>query len=272
MTLRELPFVSTEEHSTTLLPLPTNEMWPIVRTHLRAEVGAEVFEQWFAGMKVEGICGSVVELSVPTHFLKTWITGHYCPQILRAWKEELPHITKVKLKDRGSVLLRTERSVRLPKSSLSGPRLQLQRLEARSAERKACVYPYVFGPYRGPCKLPTHTLIRLILCVVAAQFDHITVEDIQGPNRCKDWARARQVAMYLIHTHTPLSLPQIGGKWFDGRDHTTVLHGVRKIEWLIGERAGKVPYCLGRDPLSMPVDEELARTVGKIKELLKQYT
>jgi chromosomal replication initiator protein len=45
--------------------------------------------------------------------------------------------------------------------------------------------------------------------------------------------RPRQVAMYLAKMMTPRSLPEIGRR-FGGRDHTTVLHAVRKIEDQIG--------------------------------------
>jgi chromosomal replication initiator protein len=44
--------------------------------------------------------------------------------------------------------------------------------------------------------------------------------------------RPRQVAMYLAKTLTLRSLPEIGRR-FGGRDHTTVLHAVRKIENLV---------------------------------------
>ena len=44
----------------------------------------------------------------------------------------------------------------------------------------------------------------------------------------KNTAEARQVAMYLIRTMTNLSLPEIGRE-FD-RDHTTVMHGLKKVE------------------------------------------
>jgi len=44
--------------------------------------------------------------------------------------------------------------------------------------------------------------------------------------------RPRQIAMYLAKTLTLRSLPEIGRR-FGGRDHTTVLHAVRKIEGLV---------------------------------------
>ncbi len=47
--------------------------------------------------------------------------------------------------------------------------------------------------------------------------------------------RPRQIAMYLAKTLTLRSLPEIGRR-FGGRDHTTVLHAVRKIEGLVGQR------------------------------------
>ena len=44
--------------------------------------------------------------------------------------------------------------------------------------------------------------------------------------------RDRQIAMYLSKQLTPRSLPEIGRR-FGGRDHTTIMHGVRKIEELM---------------------------------------
>jgi hypothetical protein len=53
-----------------------------------------------------------------------------------------------------------------------------------------------------------------------------------GPKRVRSFARPRQMAMYLCKQLTTRSLPEIGRK-FGGRDHTTVMHGVRKIEELM---------------------------------------
>ena len=64
--------------------------------------------------------------------------------------------------------------------------------------------------------------------------DHynIRLSDMIGPKRVRTFARPRQVAMYLSKQLTSRSLPEIGRR-FGGRDHTTVMHGVRKIEELM---------------------------------------
>ena len=54
-------------------------------------------------------------------------------------------------------------------------------------------------------------------------------EEIKGPRRSRDIARARQVAMYLMRELAGVSLSQIGRE-LGGRDHTTVLYGHDKIE------------------------------------------
>ena len=66
--------------------------------------------------------------------------------------------------------------------------------------------------------------------------EHFTLrlDDMHSARRSRNVARPRQVAMYLCKKLTPRSLPEIGRK-FGGRDHTTVMHAVRKIDQLIGE-------------------------------------
>ena len=63
--------------------------------------------------------------------------------------------------------------------------------------------------------------------------DHynIRLSDMIGPKRLRSFARPRQVAMYLCKKLTSRSLPEIGRR-FGGRDHTTVMHGVRRIDEL----------------------------------------
>ncbi len=59
----------------------------------------------------------------------------------------------------------------------------------------------------------------------------LTMADMLSPRRAREVARPRQIAMYLCKQLTTRSLPEIGRK-FGGRDHTTVIHAVRRIEAL----------------------------------------
>ena len=71
-----------------------------------------------------------------------------------------------------------------------------------------------------------------------ADFFNIKVADMYSKKRPANIARPRQIAMYLAKELTQKSLPEIG-ELFGGRDHTTVLHAVRKIT---ADR-GKNPEC-----------------------------
>ncbi|RVT81925.1 chromosomal replication initiator protein DnaA [Rhodobacteraceae bacterium CCMM004] len=63
--------------------------------------------------------------------------------------------------------------------------------------------------------------------------DHynIRLSDMLGPKRTRVYARPRQIAMFLCKRLTERSLPEIG-RHFGGRDHTTILHGIKRIESL----------------------------------------
>ncbi|MDH3472157.1 MAG: chromosomal replication initiator protein DnaA [Rhodospirillales bacterium] len=64
-----------------------------------------------------------------------------------------------------------------------------------------------------------------------AEHFNVRIADMHSARRARAVARPRQVAMYLSKQLTSRSLPEIGRK-FGGRDHTTVMHAVRKIEEL----------------------------------------
>ncbi|QFT61296.1 chromosomal replication initiator protein DnaA [Roseivivax sp. THAF30] len=65
-----------------------------------------------------------------------------------------------------------------------------------------------------------------------AEHYHIRLSDLIGPKRVRNFARPRQIAMYLCKQLTARSFPEIGRR-FGGRDHTTVLHGVKRVEDLM---------------------------------------
>jgi chromosomal replication initiator protein len=80
---------------------------------------------------------------------------------------------------------------------------------------------------------PKRVKIEDIQRVVARQYN-VSRSDLLSSRRTANVVRPRQVAMYLAKTLTLRSLPEIGRR-FGGRDHTTVLHAVRKIEALVSK-------------------------------------
>jgi chromosomal replication initiator protein len=86
-----------------------------------------------------------------------------------------------------------------------------------------------------------------------ARHYNVSRTDICSARRTANVVRPRQVAMYLAKTLTLRSLPEIGRR-FGGRDHTTVLHAVRKIAALI------------------PKDAELAAEEAHFRSLLSEVS
>jgi len=88
--------------------------------------------------------------------------------------------------------------------------------------------------------------------IVKGVADHygLKAEEIRGAGRRKEVVIPRQVAMYLIREVTHMSLPEIG-QFFDGRDHTTVLYAIQKIQEAID------------------TDNSLLQAVKSIKERLR---
>lgn len=88
-----------------------------------------------------------------------------------------------------------------------------------------------------------------ILQVIGRHYN-VSRTDLLSPRRDRSIVRPRQVGMYLAKKLTSRSLPEIG-KRFGGRDHSTVLHAVRKIEGMLGK------------------DEALAREVSLLAKLIE---
>ncbi len=86
---------------------------------------------------------------------------------------------------------------------------------------------------------------------VAARHYNVSKNDLLSNRRTRIIVRPRQIAMYLSKVLTPRSLPEIGRR-FGGRDHTTVLHAVRKIESLLKE------------------DDKLAHEIELLKRLIHE--
>lgn len=76
---------------------------------------------------------------------------------------------------------------------------------------------------------PTIARIKQAVC---EQFG-LTAEELDSASRAARIAKPRQLAMYLARMHTKASLPAIGAA-FGGRNHTTVMHAVKKVEAQLG--------------------------------------
>ncbi|OGE80817.1 MAG: hypothetical protein A3H72_03650 [Candidatus Doudnabacteria bacterium RIFCSPLOWO2_02_FULL_48_8] len=87
---------------------------------------------------------------------------------------------------------------------------------------------------------------------VVADFYNVSVEDLLKQSRKKEYVNPRQIAMFIIRRELETSLPSIG-EFFGGRDHTTVIHAVDKIERHMKERNSlKQEIDLIKDRLYMP--------------------
>ncbi len=82
-------------------------------------------------------------------------------------------------------------------------------------------------------KQKTVTTPKKILETVCTYYT-VKPKDLKGKRRPKEIVRPRQVAMYLLRDLTELPLTQVG-ELLGGRDHTTVMHGIAKIESLLKE-------------------------------------
>jgi chromosomal replication initiator protein len=80
---------------------------------------------------------------------------------------------------------------------------------------------------------PSGLTIEAVQREVAAYFD-VKLHDLKGPKRHRAVAHPRMIAMYLARKLTNMSYPEIGSR-FGGKDHSTVISAVRKIERLCGE-------------------------------------
>ena len=85
---------------------------------------------------------------------------------------------------------------------------------------------------------------------IVARHYNIRVEDIQGNKKTKNIAFPRQISMYLCRKMLDISLPKIGES-FGGRDHTTIIYGISKIE------------------KQMEQDEDLKKTIIQLEKEIK---
>lgn len=77
--------------------------WEKIKSKLQAQLGAEVFNSWFGRLKVESVSGGVAVHSVPTVFLKSWLTSHYRTLLCELWQKEDKSILRADILVRSAI-------------------------------------------------------------------------------------------------------------------------------------------------------------------------
>jgi chromosomal replication initiation ATPase DnaA len=122
------------------------------------------------------------------------------------------------------------RKVEVKPEPISTPVTEFDTIEAWIKRQKAIPLPAPREPSFSLIEdFDQHcaTIGKVIFAV--AQHFKISTQDLKSPSRVAALAYARQIGFYLSRELTKKSFPHIGER-FGGRDHTTVLHGYRKIE------------------------------------------
>lgn len=130
-----------------------------VSARLKAQVGPDVYASWFARLKLHSVSKSVVRLTVPTTFLKSWINNRYLDLIVGLFQAEDPEILKVEILVRTATRAGTKAlddavsvepvtqptQLRRPASAQPAGQIVQQAVSAAAAARPASVGSPLFG-------------------------------------------------------------------------------------------------------------------------------
>lgn len=208
-------------------------LWNHVRPMIRKAVGERNWQTWLQSLRVERVSDNVVVLSVPNRSVQSWTERHYRSAILICWRSVLPEIEEVRIeRPRGiasiNPVIAEPTSTPAPidiVETIPGGIVCNAALGRVGAGVAGFEVRYRLRP--NVDDLDGLSPVQRIQRVVARHFN-VTRLDLLSARRTRDVVFPRQVAMYLAKTLTLRSLPFIG-RHFGHRDHTTVLHAVRKL-------------------------------------------
>ncbi len=78
------------------------DQWTRVRSQLKAQLGEDVYNSWFARVELEEAGPGQIHLTVPTRFLKSWISSHYGERLLELWRAERKSVARIDITVRGA--------------------------------------------------------------------------------------------------------------------------------------------------------------------------
>ncbi len=88
--------------------------WRRIQSRLRAELGEDVFTSWFGRVELENYDGRVVQVSVPTKFLRNWLQSHYSEKLLACCGTELSGVNRLEFRVRQPHLAPVEKHKAMP--------------------------------------------------------------------------------------------------------------------------------------------------------------
>ncbi len=125
--------------------------WDRVKTRLKQEFGDSAYKSWVTPIVATSLRDGEVELSVPTRFMRDWITTHYAERIRALWNGENPSVRKITLKvDSGKVDAPRPDSVKSDSVKADAPKMTSAPPVAAPATRPA-------GLSRGPARPAAET-------------------------------------------------------------------------------------------------------------------
>ncbi|WP_027488689.1 chromosomal replication initiator protein DnaA [Allorhizobium undicola] len=121
---------------------------------LKAQVGADVFASWFGRLKLHSASKSVIRLSVPTTFLKSWINNRYLDLLTTILQAEDPSILKVEILVRSASRNGRAAEERAPAVEVAAQPAAQKRSPASTAMPLSAAAPAIAQPQRAPAQGP----------------------------------------------------------------------------------------------------------------------
>ena len=149
-----------------------------VQSQLKARLGVEVYSSWFGRLKMVEASKSIVRMSVPTPFLRAWISNHYMDLIAELWRAELPDVLKVEIVVRSA--------------TRAGSESVIAEAEAQKAASKPAIQPLAAGPEVFNRDILVMAGLTLSLFVIGYGF--------RGPGRINRFEGALLMACYVGYT------------------------------------------------------------------------
>ena len=210
--------------------------WSRIQDRLRKSVGQDAYENWLMSLKLVGMQDESAVLSVPTVFLQRRIQAKYAACTLSSFQTEAPGVPRIGISVRALPLVgfepRAPKDARAPAEKPARDPVAAPAPAPPREEPYACTYP----------RLPKRAGVDDVVRAVARRYG-VPVSVLKSSARTRDIVGPRQVGMYLARKITKKSFFEIG-KHFGGRDHASVLNGVKRIERAVGEGRGAPPASL----------------------------